>query len=200
MKKFVSGLLTGIIIAAAFSAFAATLTVKPNTFPVIINGVKSIVDGYNINGSTYLKLTDLEKAGLKVVFNSAAKQIEITSSFGKTGPEGMGHSEDITTELPSGAQLVDKQYNNSTYKAISYNGYTYISINDLNNVFGVKMVREEQTNGAQPGNMQQPNPPKSIKFAKGDKTITVDLSDANNVLSVGRRIYLNYALFADIIK
>jgi hypothetical protein len=48
--------------------------------------------------------------------------------------------------------------------------------------------------------MQQPNPPKSMKFTKGDKTITVDLYDANNVLSVGRRIYLNYTLFADIIK
>ena len=79
MKKFISGLIVGIIMAVAVTAFAAAkLNIVPNPFPVLIDGVETPVEGYNINGYTFLKLADFKKAGLAVKFNEADRQIEIS--------------------------------------------------------------------------------------------------------------------------
>ncbi len=79
MKKFFAGLITGIIIAISFTTYAAVqLKVIPNPYPVFINNTKANVQGYNINGSTYLKLSDLKTAGLDVKF--ADSKINIASS------------------------------------------------------------------------------------------------------------------------
>lgn len=79
MKKYISGLLTGIIIATSFTVFAAVqLKVIPNPYPVLVNGTKANVQGYNINGSTYLKLSDLKVAGLDAKFDK--KQITINKT------------------------------------------------------------------------------------------------------------------------
>lgn len=85
MKKFVSGLLIGILIALSVTTFAAVeLKIAPNPYDVIINGSKADVDGYNISGSTYLKLTDFKQAGLEVSFNKDSKEIEITTPSAQT--------------------------------------------------------------------------------------------------------------------
>lgn len=80
MKKFVAGLLAGIILSLSLTTFAAVeLNIIPNPYKVLIDGNESNVQGYNINGSTYLKLTDFVEAGLGVNFNKDKKQIEITT-------------------------------------------------------------------------------------------------------------------------
>ena len=80
MKKFVSGLLIGILITLSITTFAAVeLKIMPNPYDVLINGDKADVTGYNISGSTYLKLTDFKQAGLDVNFNKDKKQIEIAT-------------------------------------------------------------------------------------------------------------------------
>lgn len=56
------------------------LVVNPNPFPVLINGVVTEVEAFNINGYTYLKLADMSKAGLEVKFNETLRRIEITST------------------------------------------------------------------------------------------------------------------------
>ncbi len=80
MKKFISGLIIGILIALSITTFAAVeLEIIPNPYEVLIDGNNSDVKGYNINGATYLKLTDFVEAGLGVTFNKDTKQIEITT-------------------------------------------------------------------------------------------------------------------------
>lgn len=79
MKKYLSGLLTGLILALSFTVLASELNIIPNPYPVLINGTNQNVDGYNINGYTYLKLSDFKKVGLIVKFNETDQQIEITS-------------------------------------------------------------------------------------------------------------------------
>ena len=77
MKKYICGLITGILIATSFTAFAAGLNIIKNDKPIYINGEKVNVSAYAIDGSTYLKLRDFEKAGLKINYDSATKHIEI---------------------------------------------------------------------------------------------------------------------------
>ncbi len=79
MKKVISGVVIGFILTLSLTVYAAVeLNVIPNPFPVLINGDVEDVGGYNIDGYTYLKLSELGKTGLKVEFNETDKQIEIT--------------------------------------------------------------------------------------------------------------------------
>ena len=51
------------------TVFAAdALNIIKNPFPILINSKPTEVDGYNINGHTYLKVADLKKANLEVLF------------------------------------------------------------------------------------------------------------------------------------
>jgi len=80
MKKFVSGLLIGIILTFSLTAFAAVkLKIVSNPYPVMVDGQKIEVAGYIINDSTFIKLADFKKVGLDSTFNKEKKQIEITS-------------------------------------------------------------------------------------------------------------------------
>ncbi|MDD3024804.1 MAG: hypothetical protein PHE26_12995, partial [Syntrophomonadaceae bacterium] len=78
MKKIIIGFIVGALMFGIIPVMAqGELTVAPNPFPVVIDGVVTEVEGYNINGYTFLKLADFGKAGLTVKFNETAGQIEI---------------------------------------------------------------------------------------------------------------------------
>lgn len=78
LKKFLCGLILGIIVSLSMVGIATELNIVPNPFPVLINNVVTEVEGYNINDYTYLKLADFRKTGLTVKFNETDRQIEIT--------------------------------------------------------------------------------------------------------------------------
>ena len=81
MKKIIIGFIVGALMFGIIPVMAQEgLTVLPNPFPVVIDGVVTEVEGYNINGYTFLKLADFGKAGLTVKFNETDKQIEISST------------------------------------------------------------------------------------------------------------------------
>jgi hypothetical protein len=81
MKKIIIGFIVGALMFGIIPVMAeGELTVVPNPFPVLIDGVVTEVEGYNINGYTFLKLADFGKAGLTVKFNETDKQIEISST------------------------------------------------------------------------------------------------------------------------
>lgn len=84
MKKFVSGLLVGILITLSITAFASGFNIIPNPYPVVVDGQKAEVTGYNINDSTFLKLTDFKLLGLDIKFNQTNKQIEINTNKSNT--------------------------------------------------------------------------------------------------------------------
>ncbi len=104
MKKFVSGLIIGILVTLSISTYAAVeLNIIPNPYTVLIDGKPADVQGYNINGGTYLKATDFIQAGLGVNFNKDTKQIEITtpSASAQKSTEIEQKSEKSTSRQPT---------------------------------------------------------------------------------------------------
>ena len=84
MKKFICGLIIGLLMATCLTVYAGDLIVNPNPFPILVNGVKQDIEAYNINGSTYLKMAQVGLVtGAVVEFNTEKKQIEITTDFMK---------------------------------------------------------------------------------------------------------------------
>lgn len=126
MKKYISGLLAGIIIATSLTTFAAVqLKVVPNPYPIFINNSKANVQGYNINGSTYLKLSDLKVAGIDAGYNKDKKQIEVKSDAGLTD-----NNSNSTGNKQNPIFLYEGDVKDTTYKkytAIEYNKNTYVN-------------------------------------------------------------------------
>jgi len=78
MKKFTLGFVIGALLFSTVTVFAAgELIVNPNPFPIFVDGVRTEMEGYNINGSTYLKLREFEKLGVGIDF--VDRQILITT-------------------------------------------------------------------------------------------------------------------------
>lgn len=128
MKKFISGLVVGIIIAVAVTAFAAAeLNIVPNPFPVLVNGTKTEVEGYNINGYTFLKLADFKKVGLTVKFNETDKRIEITNESA-IKPEGV-------STMPIEKQPSEiETYTRDGLEITKYNGVEYVKVREANDI------------------------------------------------------------------
>ncbi len=129
MKKYIAGLITGLIIAVSFTTYAAVqLKVVPNPYPIFINNSKANVQGYNINGSTYLKLSDLKTAGLDVKF--ADSKINIASA--------------VTKPNTNGSPSAEQGYTNKNidgFKVFQKDGKEYIKYGDVLNFFGGKYIR-----------------------------------------------------------
>ncbi|AEY65428.1 hypothetical protein [Clostridium sp. BNL1100] len=98
MKKFISGLIAGAILACSITAFATNLKVIDNPYPVLINNKQEDVKGYNVNGSTYLKLSDFTKAGLDVKFDKDKGQIDIVNKVVTT--QNNNPYSDMDTTVP----------------------------------------------------------------------------------------------------
>ncbi len=152
MKKYISGLLTGIIIATSLTAFAAVqLKVIPNPYPVFVNGTKANVQGYNINGSTCLKLSDLKIVGIDAKYNKDKKHIEVKSAAGSTtkAEPTTDYEENSNIDF-SDAETISKtnatilfegdNFEIATYKgmkAIKYKNGTYVNEEDLSKRYGI---------------------------------------------------------------
>ncbi|MFA7216271.1 MAG: hypothetical protein WC187_09635 [Bacillota bacterium] len=128
MKKIIIGFIVGALMFGIIPVMAeGELSVTPNPFPVVIDGVVAEVEGYNINGYTFLKLADFGKAGLTVKFNETDKQIEIS-----------GKEKAIITPEPipdKGEEPVSdvERFEENGYKGVKANGVEYyymMSIHD----------------------------------------------------------------------
>ncbi len=107
MKKVISGVVIALLIISMTVYAAVEMNVLPNPFSVLVNGNVVDVEGYNIDGYTYLKLAELEKTGLMIQFNEEDGQIEISSvgSLEKSKPEFIVPDEDI--DAYGGADVYD---------------------------------------------------------------------------------------------
>lgn len=138
LQGFIIGVMFCLLMGGA--VFAAELNIVPNPFPVFFNGEKVDVAGYNINGSTFLKLIDFQKLGLQVSFNSEKKQIEVgegtqtavgTNPAPESIPAGEENSVNDTqtiTQAPDGLRV---QYRTNEM------GY-YVAIDDIYNKYKEK--------------------------------------------------------------
>lgn len=76
-KNFMTGFLAGALVFGAAGVFAVNYTVTQNPYPVLLNGQKAKIEGYNINDSTYFKLRDIADAvgGFDVDFQNNTIQL-----------------------------------------------------------------------------------------------------------------------------
>lgn len=103
-KQTVSAFISGGLLMTTITGIAATgYVVNENKFPILVNGVKMNIDALNINGSTYLKLSDFGKVNnARIVFNSKTKSIEI------------GEPKNQPVSTPDGIKPIDR-YNDGQY-------------------------------------------------------------------------------------
>jgi len=142
MKKFLMGFICGLILMTG-GIFAATeLNVVANPFPVLINDVESVVEGYNINGFTFLKLADFKQTGLVIKFNETDRQIEVTSDASNSvsfrSVSGLELPDFTVPEIPNKVtnyefdpKLGITQYIIGENKITKYNEIEYIKVADI---------------------------------------------------------------------
>jgi hypothetical protein len=84
MKKFIAGFLTCAILIFTLLTFGfaeGILNVVLNPYPVYVNGSQVEVEGYNINGFTFLKIADIGKCfDSTVKFNETNPRIDINNN------------------------------------------------------------------------------------------------------------------------
>lgn len=190
IKHMLIGFVLGLIVCIGLPVFAEALNIVLNPFPVLINGVETEVEGYNINGSTFLKLADFKKAGLTVKFNETDRQIEITtaaesSTVAPSTPQNnnIGGTKtmieyDVVTGLPVGAEYVEYQ---GCTTAVEYNGNTFMSRPDLSKCLGIKYegldVKTQTTtysNGGESTNVDMTDTTKYFVTKQGTPYINVN--------------------------
>ncbi|MDP4093393.1 MAG: hypothetical protein Q8920_08535 [Bacillota bacterium] len=123
MKKFVMGLIIGILSTMSITALAAGLNIIPNPIPIFVNGTKTDLPGYNINNSTYLQLSAFKKIGLGVNYDSQTKHIDI-------------NTKDLTTSAPDTANS-----NTGGNKMTDENGIPYIEQDGAKYVYFVDCIK-----------------------------------------------------------
>lgn len=72
MKRFITGLIVGVIISTTITSLAVEYFISENPYPVIVDGSNITIEGYNINNNTYFKLRDIADAvgGFNVTFEN----------------------------------------------------------------------------------------------------------------------------------
>lgn len=112
--------------------FAVEYVIKPNPYPIVINGQQQDIQALNIDGFTYMKLADTAKVlNNTVKFNEVTKQIEIS-----TNVEGVINMAGTTiqqiTQTPDGITQIDvwegKQYIGAIYirNKVKEKGYDFV--------------------------------------------------------------------------
>lgn len=89
MKKYVMGLLTGIVIMISIGVFAEyEIQVYPNKYSIIVRGQQTNIKAYIIDNRAYLQLKDTSEAlGVPTTFNAELQQIEIDTAKGNEGDQ-----------------------------------------------------------------------------------------------------------------
>lgn len=183
MKKYIAGLITGLLVSLSLTAFASVqLNVVPNPYPILVDGVKSIIGGYSINGSTYIKLADLKSVGINAKFNSEKKQIEIVS-FDTTATESIipkplpDHSiPEVNSE--NNPDLITKLSNEDNVEVITYKSYSAIKYKDNIYIKSTEALPEKNIKYKLSGKSN------ALKLYK-DNELILETTDANSINYVG---------------
>ena len=125
-KQFMIGFLVGALLFSLSPVFAeGGLNIMENPFPILVNGQPTEVEGYNINGYTFLKLVDFGKAGLVVKFNETEKRIEIESVIKSSNERG--GDKIVEESIPIEGATIEKD----GYNLMVVNGIEYVSLKEV---------------------------------------------------------------------
>lgn len=159
MRKFISGLIVGIILTTSITVFASNYNVVPNPFKVIVDGEDKGQIGYLIDNSTYLPLRQMgDIIGKNVDFE------DNTIYVGKVEANEDGYIITVDTD-----PQIETTYEGM--EAIKYNGNIYLRTKHATDYYGYEI---ELIDGA-------------IVFTKADSpSITPNKGDSNEVVNYSR--------------
>ena len=81
LKKFVCGLLVGVIISGLVGVYAVN-QIYDNPYSIYVNGEQKQIQGYNIDGYSYFKLRDIAQATNKFNVDFQNDNVIIDTSKG----------------------------------------------------------------------------------------------------------------------
>ncbi len=161
MKKFLSGLLIGVLITASVTVYAAVeYNIIPNSFPIYVDEKKEDVEALNINGYTWIRLGSISKVlNASVIFDEVSSQIIIT-----TGGNNLGESDqtktvcESRTEKPTyytedGQEMAEyegKKYTRLTYLIPTAKGEGFLLWDSENKKLIIYKSKESYENGDNP--------------------------------------------------
>lgn len=188
MKKFILGLLVGIVFATATAAYAdeglqkVEAYLRP-TLPITLDGKTVKLENAPVvyDGSTYLKLRDVAAlTGLKVNWNDTTQTVELQNSGGVT------KMTDTTTPVQTTVAVAVKTVFNG-YRAVEKNGITYFSPKDYED----KHFKDGKKDGKMVWKFDQ-NFTKLNIYGDNDQVKEVlDVKDESNILIYNGESYLN---------
>lgn len=192
MKKFISGLVLGFILATMTTVFAVsqiTAYFNPD-IKININGtpLKTQVVSVDETQKNYVSVRDVAEAlGATVTWDQKTKTIDITSKESEvdtvsnaTAPTQIKYDE--TTGLPIGAKYIDYK----DCKAVKYNNNIYISLIDLDEKYNIK---SKYTLPDQ----------KCFVLEKDNVLIKINYTSTENVIAGAGNVYFNINLFSQYI-
>ncbi len=127
-KQLIIGILLGALFFGTIPVLAQQqIRISDNRFPIFVNGNRERIEGYNINGYTYLKLADFSRAGLDVKFNAEKKRIEVENVEVIHDEKGDENMEDIEYVEKDGYISIVKD----GYDLQVVNGVEYIALREI---------------------------------------------------------------------
>lgn len=198
-KHFVIGFLVGALLFCISPVLAESgLNIIENPFPIFINGKMERVEGYNINGYTFLKLADFGKTGLVVKFNETEKRIEIESVGGNYSERGEDKVSDGIEETLIEYKTVDgkeyvsivdvKAYCKELYGGRFSVGYgrndpTWASIHSVRGLHAARILKDEN-----------PNATNDEELIKSGVLIELPIEHINGEIHITRETFENTVL------
>lgn len=197
MKKFIAGFVTCAILIFTLLTFGfaeGALNVVLNPYPVYVNGTQIEVEGYNINGFTFLKLADIGRVfDSTTLFNETDPHIDINSNeVVLSAPATTSVTQDlvpviqfdIETEKPIGAEFAEYK----GCRVLKYNGKMYVRGTDLYAPFNIiQLIGDENTLIFKPYNNLD------------NEKIVINRNDYSNMIKYRAGYFYDITLFSELI-
>lgn len=139
--------------AASPAAPAANAFAKPTASKVLVNGVNTSFEAYNINGSNYFKLRDLAKVvsgtekQFQVEYNTQLKAINLKSNTAYTAVGGeMTTGDSKSKNATLNASKIFKDGIEVSLTAYNINGNNYFKLRDIAGAFNIGITWSSVTN------------------------------------------------------
>ncbi|MGD9676973.1 MAG: stalk domain-containing protein [Vulcanibacillus sp.] len=132
----------------------STVKASPTKSTVLVNGVNTPFDAYNINGNNYFKLRDLA-----YVVNGTQKQFEVSwygnnnairltsgSPYTPTGGEMSISSNTLTKQATATTSKIYIDGRQVSFTAFLINGNNYFKLRDIAEAFNIGVTWDGNTN------------------------------------------------------
>ena len=129
MKKFLSGLIIGVLITTSLTVYAAVeYSIIANPFPIYVNEKMEDVEALNINGSTWIRLGSIAKVlNASVIFDEVSSQINITTGGNNVSESATNETQIDSNTMPQSTEKPN-YYTKDGLEMMDYRDTNYIKL------------------------------------------------------------------------